>query len=214
MPRPRFENLPEERRRELLEAAAREMGERGYGASSLNRIIHGTGLSKGSFYYYFDDKADLVGAVARFAFDEVLSSQSPFDYAALDGESFWHTVEARYLLLLARMRELPWLIGLGKLLYRPDGLDGLDAVLAPQLDRVWGYLSDLLRHGRAVGAVRDDVPIGLLQSMAVGAMQASDEWFLAHWDDAGDGDLEALALVAFRMVKDMVASPRENLEVA
>jgi len=212
MPRPRFDNLPEDRRRELLEAAAREMGEHGYAASSLNRIISGTGLSKGSFYYYFDDKADLVGAVARFAFDEVLSSQTDFDYAALDGDSFWPTLEARYLVLLSRTRELPWLIGLGKLLYRPGA--GLDEVVTQQLDRVYGYLADLLRHGRSVGAVRDDAPIGLLRAMAVGAMQASDEWFVEHWEKVSDARLEELALVGFKMVKDMVASPRLELEVA
>ena len=58
------------------------------------------------------------------------------------------------------------------------------------------------------------MPIGLLQSMAVGAMQASDEWFLDHWEEIGESELADLALVGFKMVKDMVEAPRVRLEVA
>ena len=80
MARPRFQNLSAERRSELLEFAANEFAARGYDGASLNRIIQETGLSKGSFYYYFDDKADLFSTVADFAMETILgdaASPSP-----------------------------------------------------------------------------------------------------------------------------------------
>jgi AcrR family transcriptional regulator len=48
MPRPRFDHLEPERRRALLAVAAEEFAEHGYEASSFNRIIERSGLSKGA----------------------------------------------------------------------------------------------------------------------------------------------------------------------
>src|SRR5829696_7359310 len=63
MVRQRFQRAPPEKRDALLDAAAKEFAAHGYETASLNRILLAAGLSKGSFYYYFDDKADLAAAV-------------------------------------------------------------------------------------------------------------------------------------------------------
>src|SRR5262245_32221580 len=63
MPRPRFAKAPVEKRDALLDAATREFATQGYDNASLNRILLAAGFSKGSFYYYFDDKPDLAAAV-------------------------------------------------------------------------------------------------------------------------------------------------------
>src|SRR5689334_5750559 len=63
MARPRFERAAPEKREALLDAAATEFAAHGYETASLNRILLSAGLSKGSFYYYFEDKADLAAAV-------------------------------------------------------------------------------------------------------------------------------------------------------
>ena len=59
MARPRFRNLDRETRHRILETAAVEFASRGFEGTSLNQLIDRLGISKGSFYYYFDDKADL-----------------------------------------------------------------------------------------------------------------------------------------------------------
>jgi hypothetical protein len=52
-----------ERRRLLLETAAREFARAGYERASLNRIIRSCGMSKSSFYYYLGSKEALFDAV-------------------------------------------------------------------------------------------------------------------------------------------------------
>ncbi len=47
-------------RTNLLNAALRLFGERGYHATSLQDVIHAAGCSKGAFYHYFDSKEDLL----------------------------------------------------------------------------------------------------------------------------------------------------------
>ena len=59
MARTRFENLARDKQEAILEAAAEEFAEKGFEAASINRIIRASGMSKGSVYYYVEDKADL-----------------------------------------------------------------------------------------------------------------------------------------------------------
>ena len=55
MPRP----LRPELRDELLESAARDFARQGYGATSLDRIGQGLGVTKGAIYFHFRGKLEL-----------------------------------------------------------------------------------------------------------------------------------------------------------
>jgi len=60
----RIAKKPEERRIEILETAQRLFFEVGYEKTSVERIINELNLAKGTFYYYFKSKADLLVAIA------------------------------------------------------------------------------------------------------------------------------------------------------
>lgn len=59
MPKQTFLNLSEEKRRTIVDAAVEEFAEYGFESSSINRIVANSGISKGSFYQYFEDKLDV-----------------------------------------------------------------------------------------------------------------------------------------------------------
>ena len=59
MPKQTFLNLPGEKRRNIIHAAIEEFAEYGLENASTNRIIANCGISKGSFYQYFEDKQDV-----------------------------------------------------------------------------------------------------------------------------------------------------------
>ena len=59
MPKQTFFNLPEEKRQTIIDVAIEEFAENGLDAASINRMVTNSGISKGSFYQYFDDKLDL-----------------------------------------------------------------------------------------------------------------------------------------------------------
>lgn len=48
-----------EKREELIKVAMSEFGEKGYENASLNNILKEVGISKGTFYYHYENKADL-----------------------------------------------------------------------------------------------------------------------------------------------------------
>lgn len=63
MPKRTFFNLPEEKRRRILDCAVDEFAEHGYDMASISRMVAAAGIAKGSFYQYFEDKEDLYGYV-------------------------------------------------------------------------------------------------------------------------------------------------------
>lgn len=60
---PRWRRLPEERPRQIIEAALAVFGERGLAASRLDDIAKRAGLSKGTIYLYFPNKEELFREV-------------------------------------------------------------------------------------------------------------------------------------------------------
>jgi AcrR family transcriptional regulator len=59
MPKQTFLNLPKEKRQTIINAAIEEFAEYGLENASTNRIVASSGISKGSFYQYFEDKQDV-----------------------------------------------------------------------------------------------------------------------------------------------------------
>lgn len=59
MPKQTFFNLPEEKRETIVNAAIDEFASYGLENASTNRIVKNSGIAKGSFYQYFEDKQDL-----------------------------------------------------------------------------------------------------------------------------------------------------------
>ena len=59
MPKQTFLNLPDEKRNIIVDAAINEFAEYGLENASTNRIVTNSGISKGSFYQYFEDKQDV-----------------------------------------------------------------------------------------------------------------------------------------------------------
>lgn len=75
----------DERKTELLNTAEALFYEAGYEQTSVNAIIEKVGVSKGTFYYYFKSKEDLVDCLAeRAAHESMEQIQLAVDEEGLD----------------------------------------------------------------------------------------------------------------------------------
>lgn len=70
MPTNTFTALPAAKKQRLLRAAWQEFSQYSFADSSINRIVHAAGISRGSFYQYFADKDDLFSLLLQEAEDE------------------------------------------------------------------------------------------------------------------------------------------------
>ncbi len=206
MARPRFSNLPLDKRQRILEAAAYEFAAHGFNGASLNRIIEAAGISKGATYYYFDDKADLYATVLTEGWRTLLP-ESGLELATLDRERFWSTLRDVYQRMLKAAEQQPWLIAVGKLVYGPAPSPALGQVVADEFGRALAYLSELIGHGQRIGAIRADVPAAFLVAVVGAAFEAADRWSVAHAEAMGPDALDRLGVTLFDMIERFVAPP-------
>ena len=68
----------------ILEAAARVLAHEGYAAMSTNRVAAEAGVSIGSLYRYFNDKAEIVEQLRARVNQEVLAELTDAIFASLD----------------------------------------------------------------------------------------------------------------------------------
>ena len=206
MARPRFANLDVDTWFRILETAAEEFAARGFEGVSLNQLIDRLEMSKGSFYYYFDDKADLFTTVADLAWAIVL----PVEQLDLDGfnaENYWPSLEALMQEARSRVRANPWLVGFTRLMYEPPDIPGVRESLAEKFNEARQWQAELIRRGQALGTVRDDLPVELLQALLVGADEAGDRWFVDKWDDLEKKEIERLFQEVFAIFRRMIEPP-------
>jgi AcrR family transcriptional regulator len=73
---PRWRRTPEERPRQILEAALNVFGEQGLAGARIDDIAERAGISKGTIYLYFPSKDDLYCGVIRDTFAEAVETTS------------------------------------------------------------------------------------------------------------------------------------------
>jgi AcrR family transcriptional regulator len=67
----RITKAPEERRQEIIETAGRLFWEVGFANCSVDMIIREIGVAKGTFYYYFKSKEEILGAIVDQTLDQI-----------------------------------------------------------------------------------------------------------------------------------------------
>lgn len=165
----------------LLEVAAREFAALGYADASINRILATAGVSKGSAYYYFADKADLFFAVVQHCSRELHLIDTEIAPQTLDATMFWPTFAELHRQPLLRAYERPWLFGAIKAAGQLPRETITNGPLAEFAARLQAYVMSFIQHGQALHLIRNDLPAPLLFAWLQHIDQASDDWLLAEW---------------------------------
>ncbi|OIP37503.1 MAG: hypothetical protein AUK47_13455 [Deltaproteobacteria bacterium CG2_30_63_29] len=206
MPRPRFFKLEPDKQARIIDGAGQVFALHGYQGASLNQIIAQTDISKGAFYYYFDDKADLFATCVTHALEEVFQSVD-FDPQTLTVETFWPALMAMNDRMMTYTNDHPWLVAVGKQLYTSVDDPELKDRLAPLLAHGRSLWAAILVRGQEIGQVRNDLPLELLLAVMNALDVAIDRWFVESWHDYSREELERLTTVALDMIRRMVEAP-------
>ena len=169
MPLARYESIEESLKTRILDVSKQEFAALGYEGASYNKIIQKIGISKGSMYYYFENKEDLFvtcflnEALAMGTFRIAMASFPLTE----DKATYWDSIKDmsskqwndvfQHPVLMSLMRQL---VSLGtdhpifhKLNAECEGLSEYGDIMA------------ILKHGVEIGAIRDDVPLDVLIRM-------------------------------------------------
>ncbi len=187
MVRPRFAKLPPAQQQAILRAALDEFAAHGFHDASLNRIIDAAGISKGSMYYYFDGKEDLFAHVARVEFERLLTAVGPVDLPAEPGPvAFWSAVESYYLDTATELAVRPQLAALVRGWLAASDNAAVQRAQQEMEQEILPWIDRVLTAGQASGAVRTDLPSGLLIAVTLGMGQAMDTWLMTQQPDHDD----------------------------
>ena len=103
MPSERFLKLSEEKQKRIVEAAVNEFARVPFESVSINQIIREAGISRGSFYTYFEDKRDLLGYV--FECNWKLMFDSLKDCLLQEKGDLWLAMDKWFSMILAHRHD-------------------------------------------------------------------------------------------------------------
>jgi AcrR family transcriptional regulator len=140
-------------------------------------------MGKSSFYYYFDDKADLFNTLLERTFAELFNQIGAIDLAALTAENYWETIEGFCRRAAEVMGRDVAFVRLGRMFYRlrndPKETSSTNRLF--EEGRLW--IGAALARGQELGIVRTDLPASLLVDCTMGLLEALDRWSVAHWEE-------------------------------
>jgi AcrR family transcriptional regulator len=157
MPTTTFYRLPEERRALLVREAILEFAERSYAEASLSQIARRTGIAKGSFYQYFDDKLDLyrylVTEEAPRLKQAFLAEKAPAE------QGFWEQLETLVERGMAFLVEHPRLARLTAAAADPGATQDVRGLHKAICEAGIAELRAVLSRGIAEGAIAASVDL-------------------------------------------------------
>ncbi len=141
---------PDERRSDLIEAAMKVFGQKGYARATISEIVKEAGVAQGTFYVYFESKEDILDAVAGHVLQDIVDITSEIS------RSDKTAVEKVQEMIRAWME-----IGIspGPLIeemHDPRHAPLHDQMARKSLDKLLPPLTEIIRQGVAEGSI--DVP--------------------------------------------------------
>jgi AcrR family transcriptional regulator len=197
-----------------MEAAMEEFAERGVELASYNKIIERSGLSKGTVYYYFDNKDSLLLTVLDEICERFGNAIGNLGLPKTK-EEYWETAWEYHSRVIRFFVENPlWgrvLFGLFKDVPWSEGY------LEAFHDRTTRFLDDLIARGQEIGAVRGDFPPKTVQHLMHTVAKVLCADILGHYGLSGgefpDGKQANMEKFMF-MIHDLsrrILTPEEDL---
>jgi len=212
MARNRFDNLEPEKQEAILQAAGEEFAEKGFEGASINRIISRSGMSKGSVYYYFEDKADLFATTLERSMQRIGEEIGWFSLEVLGPDEFWDALMELTHRTVDWARRNEWWIRLGKALHRLQQEPGAEAASDRLSELGKGWWRSIIQRGQVLGVIRTDLPLDLLVAIVMGADQGGDRWMMEHWNEFTEKDLKSIVDVRVDLLRDMLDKENEGWE--
>jgi len=157
-----FRRLPPDKKLQIYQAATRLFGEYGYDGLAVDRICHEAGISKGSFFQYFESKSHLL-EFAILVFDDYLTKWVAElrhgETAALARDRLRYLYDSLVINAKLHSSEQKFL------LFVTHGLDHAGVMLEGiDLERHFrDYVREIVQRGVQTGEIRGDFDVDLTE---------------------------------------------------
>lgn len=182
----RAQQLREQRRMVILDAALRVFAAKGYHAASISDIVDEAGVARGTFYLYFESKDAVFVALIENLVEHLQSHIIGVELGP-DAPSMDKQLVATVRRVLETLRQNR---ALANILFREAvGLDeAVDGRMRGFYETLRGYVRISLEMGAALGFVRE-LDFDLVATCVIGSVKQVVERYVAS-DDASPFDVE------------------------
>ena len=179
MPKDTFFNLPEDKRALICQVAIDEFAAHSFDQASINRIITGSGIAKGSFYQYFENKKDLFQYLLQVAAAEKLNYLAPV-IRNPEQHDFFILVRELYRAGIQFAAEHPQYAEISKKLLASKGTPIYEEIIGRNMPSASEFFEPLLANAVVRGEVRADIDAKMLAYMVTSLSALVVEFYLEH----------------------------------
>lgn len=157
-----FLNLPEEKRRRIVDIAMEEFATHKYGKASLSNIVSRAGIAKGSMYQYFTDKKDLFVHILEVAAQEKMA----YINREVNPQADFFTALEQSIRASVRFNlDHPKMSRVIANAMEPSGEEALEELYKRGRQMSLDFFGKLLVKGQQEGTIRPDADISFTASM-------------------------------------------------
>lgn len=178
----------------------------------MNRIIEEAGTSKGSLYYYFEDKEDLFATALEHASRRLMEEVGVPGLETLAAEDYWDRFRDVTRRSLERLRQDDWYVRLARSFHRFRAEHTASAAVGRLDDFAKRSLAGMLTRGQELGVVRTDLPLELLVEVTRAVDEAGDRWVLERWDTTPEEERDDMAHARMDLLRDMLDADHQGWE--
>lgn len=168
-----------DRKEELLEAALEEFSAKSFEEASLNRIIKDAGISKGTFYYHFQDKQALYLSLIQAAVDAKLEFMSTRlrDYVHDDDLSIFESLKLQARFGIEFAKEYPRYYLLGLMFLKEKNNEIYQVAMDMLGETSDAYYDHLLEKAMERGDIREGISKDFVRRILAFLLYRFDELF-------------------------------------
>ncbi|MES2746181.1 MAG: TetR/AcrR family transcriptional regulator [Bdellovibrionota bacterium] len=176
MPTDRIEGLTTARFASIISVALDEFASARYNDASFNRIIKNCQMAKGTMYYYFKSKEDLFLTIHKATLRDFKNLAVLAATEARDSDGYWRLCEDLLLEFYRTLYRRPSASQfVTNFLTHESRREGHPAIATVNAIDEW--LKDFLYAGQTLGAVRADLDLSQIATLAWGIWESCRSWF-------------------------------------
>lgn len=160
---------PEERRAEIIETADRLFRTHGYAKCSVEMIIREIGVAKGTFYYYFKSKPEILRAIVDKTLDQIVEMAQ-----AVAGEPSLTALQKMQALLGNSHIGGDERLDVAEMLHLPENRELHELTNIQTILRLSPILASIVEQGVAEGDFDVERPLETIQFLFTGAQFLTD----------------------------------------
>jgi AcrR family transcriptional regulator len=162
---------PEERKTEILNAAEKLFAAKGYEAATVNDILAAVNIAKGTFYYYFKSKEDVLDALIERRISDGVKKAEEIAASALP------PVKKLLAIIMAQRPQKPVPEDITSVLHEKGNAPMHEKALTQTIIRLSPCLGQVVEEGIQAGVFSTPFPKESIQILLAAALVLFDDDF-------------------------------------